>query len=267
MGVILEKRVGETPLQALQRYRESFPVPLGVSLTYAGRLDPMAEGKLLILIGDECKRKDEYDALDKEYEFEVLLGFSSDTGDVLGLPASCAGAEEYSVDKVKEVAHSLIGRHTLPYPAFSSKTVGGKPLFQYALEGRLDSIEIPTADVRIYKMEYMGKRIFAGDETVKNILEKINLLRVEVSSVRLGSDFRKREIYKRWRQLQSTAGEQYTVLKFKATVSSGTYIRTIAPLIAERLGACGIAHSIKRTRIGRYRPLTKRFGFWQSTLV
>jgi tRNA U55 pseudouridine synthase TruB len=85
---LIEKNVGVTPLQAIETFRKEKPELKDLPLTYAGRLDPMAGGKLLVLIGDECKRREKYDGLDKEYEFEVLLGFASDSGDVLGLPAA-----------------------------------------------------------------------------------------------------------------------------------------------------------------------------------
>jgi len=41
-------------------------------------------------------------------------------------------------------------------------------------------------------------------------------------------------------------------------VSSGTYIRSLAPEIARRVGTVGLAYSIHRTEIGRYLG----FGFW-----
>jgi tRNA U55 pseudouridine synthase TruB len=40
---------------------------------------PMASGKLLVLLGEECKHQENYHSLDKEYEFSVLLGIGSDT--------------------------------------------------------------------------------------------------------------------------------------------------------------------------------------------
>jgi len=54
--VTIEKEVGKTPLQCVEKLRNSKPYLNDVSLAYAGRLDPMASGKLLILIGDECKK-------------------------------------------------------------------------------------------------------------------------------------------------------------------------------------------------------------------
>ena len=85
----IDKHVGETPLVALERFRLAQHIPFGTPLAYAGRLDPMASGKLLILIGDECKVQEKYHSLDKEYHVEVLLGVSSDSGDVLGLLSPC----------------------------------------------------------------------------------------------------------------------------------------------------------------------------------
>ena len=39
---------------------------------YCGRLDPMARGLVLLLVGDECKKMDDYLSTIKEYEFEIL---------------------------------------------------------------------------------------------------------------------------------------------------------------------------------------------------
>ncbi len=83
-SVILNKKEGETPLQALERLRSSNSKYKDAKMTYAGRLDPMASGLLIILIGDEVKNKEKYLKLNKEYEFEVLFGFATDTYDILG---------------------------------------------------------------------------------------------------------------------------------------------------------------------------------------
>ena len=54
----LYKEKGETPLERLDRFREENPEYGEVKLSYAGRLDPMAEGVMLILIGDENKERE-----------------------------------------------------------------------------------------------------------------------------------------------------------------------------------------------------------------
>ena len=278
--VVLEKEMGETPLQAIRHFQESDPELLRLPMTYAGRLDPMAQGKLLVLIGDECKRRAKYDGLDKEYLFEVLLGFKSDTGDVLGLPTAEL-PKNLSIPDPNAIARSMIGTYELPYPAFSSKPVAGKPLFQYALEGTLDTIQIPTTTMRVYSMQYVDRLSLPRASIIERILDRIQLLKIdrEKTNIKpdikidvkidlsdaLGADFRKDQISKEWWNLQNRTISNCVVLRFRATVSSGTYIRSLAPLIARECGTVGLAYSINRTKIGKYQPLGKGVGFWTRT--
>ncbi len=67
--LVLNKKEGETPLEALEIFRKKNKEYMGVKMTYAGRLDPMASGLLLILAGEEAKNKEKYLILGKEYEF------------------------------------------------------------------------------------------------------------------------------------------------------------------------------------------------------
>lgn len=258
---VIEKRLGETPLQALESFRDSDASLQGVPLTYAGRLDPMAEGKLLVLIGDECKKRAMYDSLDKEYEFEILLGYKSDTGDILGLAEGAPHTKTYTERDIQSALYFFIGEHAFPYPAFSSKTVQGVPLFQYALEGKLQNIDIPSAKVHIYTLSYRGKRVISKQELLQEVKQKINHLRVETNE-RLGSDFRKPQILERWQESIGREEGECEVLRFRVTASSGTYVRTLAFQIAEKLGMLGLAYSIHRTKIGRYWCVRGGVGFW-----
>lgn len=234
----IEKREGETPLMTLEAYRAAHPELLDVPLTYAGRLDPMASGALLILIGEECRRRDAYTRLDKEYEFGILFGVSSDTGDVLGIIR--AGEQ---VQPPENELRNVLGPETLrlPYPAFSSKTVNGIPLFRYALECRLGEIEIPETDMAIRSVEYLGSDKITARELRADVAERVGKL--TSSSV---NDFRKDAVLESWRTLQD--GE-YAIARYEATVSSGTYIRALAEEAGRRLGVSALAYRIHRTKI------------------
>ena len=63
--VVIDKEVGETPLMSLQKWKRVNPAYANISASYAGRLDPMASGKLLVLLGEECKKQKAYTNLDK----------------------------------------------------------------------------------------------------------------------------------------------------------------------------------------------------------
>lgn len=258
--VVIEKRVGETPLQALEAYRTMHPELLGVPMTYAGRLDPMASGKLLILLGEECKHKDAYTKLDKEYEFEVLLGLQSDTGDVLGLAAACSTPESITVETVHAVSKALRGSHKLPYPLYSSKTVAGKPLFQHAHENNV--VDLPISTMRVYSLQCIGEMRVSTQTLLEAIEQKIHLLQAERNNEHVGSDFRKGAILDRWKELLSNVGGEYRILCFRAAVGPGTYIRTLGSKIAEELGTCGLAYSIHRTKIGKHHSIGGFVSFW-----
>jgi len=260
--IVVYKEIGETPLQAIEKWQERCPEYQTVPATYAGRLDPMASGKLLVLIGDACKEKDTYMKLDKEYEIEVLIDISTDTGDVLGMPVYSGNQTILTRPTLASALKSVLGTHSVPYPAYSSKTVAGKPLFLYALDGTLDSIEIPTHSETIYSISILSsdrKKVMLADMHVpkKDVRMRIKELlshapRSTEPTKALGADFRQDEIKKQWEELFDTMPERtFTILKLKVTCASGTYMRTLASRIASELGSTGLALSIRRTRIGQ----------------
>ena len=260
---IIEKKLSETPLQALTRLRKEFAVAKDISLAYAGRLDPMATGKLLVLIGDECKHQVKYHGLDKEYEFEILFGFETDTSDVLGIATANDTVSELAPSEVARKLKALIGTHSFPYPKFSAKTVRGKPLHMWTLEGRLGEIEIPLREMRVYTCTLIATEIVTGRELHARIFSKINSF-PEVTDERkeLGRDFRRADIRREWDRLLINQEEKhFLIARARATVSSGTYIRTLAAHIGAQLGTQSLAFSIHRTKIGRFIPFLST-GLW-----
>lgn len=249
----IEKSAGETPLQAIERLRSEQSIPPHIPLSYAGRLDPMASGKLLILVGEECKKQKDYTGLDKEYIVEVLCGVSSDTGDILGIPTE---GTERNVEKedIRSAVQKEIGTHTLPYPAFSSKTVSGKPLFLYALEGILDTISIPTHpetfyDIILEDTSYIEKDVL--ERKIFSLLEAVP--RTTEPSKALGEDFRQDDIRAAWKTFfRASAISSFLIFKIKVTAGTGAYMRSLAIRLGETLGTTALALSIHRTKIGTF---------------
>jgi tRNA pseudouridine(55) synthase len=260
--ITIEKRLGETPLEALERARIDAHISKGTPLAYAGRLDPMATGKLLILVGDECKVQETYHCLDKEYMFEIMFGFGSDTGDVLGLIEE-TGDTMVSEQKLKALLGTLRGTLSLPFPHFSSRTVHGKPLHVWTLEKRLHEIEIPVQTSKIHSLTLMNTRTIPLKDAVAQIRSNIKTITpVTDPKKALGKDFRRGEIETCWeRVLHENPDAKVMIATCKAVVSSGTYIRSLAPRIANLLGTKGLAYSIHRTKIGKYVSMGN-FGVW-----
>jgi tRNA pseudouridine(55) synthase len=234
----LYKNLGETPLECLERFRSENPEYADVSMTYAGRLDPMAEGLLIALVGEECKKKDEYLGLDKEYIFEVLFGIQTDTYDILGIPTLLF--PRYSGKITRFDPGKFIGKRIQEYPPYSSKTIAGKPLFQIAREGYL-GVEPQKREIEIYDLEILEEKGLDARTVLASVLERIGLVK---------GDFRQKETESGWQNLLGEIAKQdlarFQIVKFKISCSSGTYIRSVA----NEMG--GIAWSIKRTKVGDF---------------
>jgi tRNA U55 pseudouridine synthase TruB len=278
--VVLQKKRGETPLELLNSWKNTYsnvnPEILTVPLSYAGRLDPMAEGKMLVLIGDECKKQVAYTKLDKEYEIEIVLDLKTDTGDVLGL-AEYEG-KETKMDRraVAKATARELGPHYRRYPAFSSKTVNGKPLFLYSLENTLSSITIPEHIETMYKISLLDAREVSAHELEKSIFDSLAVVpRSDEPSKELGADFRQDAVRAKWREIfskfpvsaqdthTSSRTRNFTILRFRVTCGSGAYMRTLAERIGNSLGTTALALSINRTKIGKYTKFGST-GFWST---
>jgi tRNA pseudouridine(55) synthase len=265
--VVLEKAVGQTPLECAELWRAAHTEFTGVPLAYAGRLDPMASGKLLILIRDECKVQERYHNLDKEYEFSVLFGVSSDTADVLGRLRFADLIPKPDETTLRTITADLVGDINLPYPHFSSKTINGKPLHVWTLEGRLNEIEIPTKESTIYKLKLTKLETKTRQEIHTEVSEKIESIKpVTEASKALGNDFRRVDVRADWKKFIEIGNptDTFTIATFTCIASSGTYMRTLAEVIAKELNTTGLAYHIHRTKIGQYKKLPFCFSFWRK---
>ena len=235
------KSIGLTPLQSIEQFRKNNPNYKGVKLSYMGRLDPMAEGEMLVLIGDENKNRDKYLNLDKEYISDILFGLETDTFDILGKVNLGSNPNDSFKSNLKKEVEKLEGKHTQEYPPYSSPKVKGKKLFEWAREGRLGEIDLPTKEIEIYIIKILDFYTISKEDLQKIIFERIGLLE---------GDFRQKEILEIWKnELDSCKNKEFKVSRVFLKCSSGTYVRSIANELGKKLGVGAMALNIKRTKI------------------
>lgn len=241
--IVLNKKEGETPLEALEFFRSKNKKYQDVKMTYAGRLDPMASGVLIILVGEEVKNKEKYLKLYKEYKFEILFGFATDTYDILGKVMNNYELKiaNYELEKnIKKEIKSFYGKFTQKYPIYSSKTVKGKPLFSYARKN--ENVEIPNREVEVKSLKLKKIRKINSKKLLENIEKRIKKVK---------GDFRQQEILKIWKEKLIKENNFY-IGSFEIKCGSGTYVRGIANSLGERLNIPSLAYSIKRTKVGKF---------------
>lgn len=268
MSVIwCHKPIGMTPAECCQKLKQSFylsqkdsklsssekadPGSLGTQkVGFAARLDPLAYGLLPILTADIGNVETaKLNQTDKTYKFKVIFGFRTDSYDILGIPTKNAIP---SSSILKEMITN--GEFEQTYPPFSSKTVSStasldgsnrkwKPckiaLWELAKNGALPE-EMPTKIVKIYDSALLGQKVYTKDA----ILSKIKL---RIGMINEKYDFRQAQIIKSWEKiLGDQVFEKIYTASFIATVSSGTYIRSIG----NNLG--GVCYDICRVGCGNH---------------
>jgi tRNA U55 pseudouridine synthase TruB len=296
---LLYKKLGETPLECLERFKKVKsdldavnirPTVEGgstersnanVPVTYAGRLDPMAEGLLLALSGDAVHEKEKYLGLPKTYLMEVLWGFETDTLDMLGVVSNlnnsfssylfesthkfllkfcsvsrrraCEVSQKdttttnYSnpaLSTFEEVLRGSMGKFEQKYPVYSSRPVNGKPLFQWAREGKLGEVEVPSHEVELLSADFVSRKTVSDEKLLADILAKIDLV---------SGDFRQGEIKEKWREvLASHLQKEFVIDTLRLECSSGFYVRQFVADLAQKFGLTAITFHILRERVGDF---------------
>lgn len=243
--LLVEKPVGKTPLQVIRALQKEKPSLVGKKIGYAGRLDPMAEGLLLLLVGEENKKRKLYEDLPKTYKFSLLLGVETDTYDILGkIMGKGISGIILSKQQIEKEALALIGKKIVEYPPYSSAVYKGKPLYYWARKGLLSTITFPKRNREIFSLGILKIRAVSGHTLKEYVCSRIKLVE---------GDFRQGEIIMGWEDQLGKGAEEFQIVDFRIVCSSGTYVRSVCNELGKKLKTCGIALSIQRTRIGTYR--------------
>ncbi len=225
------KEEGETPLELIGRLRQEGKIGVTEKATYAGRLDPMASGAMIILTGEDVHRKEEFMGHDKEYEVEILLGFSTDSYDILGKVTE-QSAVPGSYNDLFKILQAFVGKFTQEYPRYSSRVI--------AMSEVPD--ELPTREVEIYSVDYLGMHEVESLELLADIQSRIGKVK---------GDFRQGEILELWKEKLWESRALFSLIKIEVKCSSGTYMRSLAHELGKKLGVPTLAYTIARTQIAQ----------------
>jgi tRNA pseudouridine(55) synthase len=242
---ISSKKIGETPLEALHRFRKENSIDENVRLSYAGRLDPMASGKLLILEGEENDRREQFLDFDKTYEFSILFGASTDTFDLLGIVDRIQEEVSVTKDDIQRVLRNIVGEWQMTYPPYSAKTVlyRGKKvqLWKLARMSRLSEVELPKREVIINEASCENLDFVDSNYITDYITNYIT---------NISGDFRQQEIIERWKKVFADKEIQLPLAHCRVSGSSGLYVRRLAHEVGRELRLPSLAFSIHRIGVG-----------------
>jgi len=124
------------------------------SVGHGGTLDPMAEGLMILLIGEATKLSQWVTSASKSYSGTLRLGAETDTADAEG--EVIYEYEKKTADKaaVLDVFDSLMGVQELQVPKYSAIKQNGEKLYDLARRG--DEVMCPTRSMVFYETELTG---------------------------------------------------------------------------------------------------------------
>jgi tRNA pseudouridine55 synthase len=240
------KPIGKTPLDMIKELKKKKEYE-NTKMSYAGRLDPMAHGVQLIITDELCRQPHQFLNLDKTYEFSICFGIETDTHDILGKITNIKLEQNVYSDNrliISDILDKFVGKIIQEYPLYSSKRVDGKPLWYYAKNNL--PVDIPVHEIHIRTLKYIDVTYIDLHQYLQEIIDKLRMLDQNY-------DFRQKEIIEGWTTLiQKIPNQTVILLKLRAEVSSGTYIRILVRDICDYLGIIGMTSEIHRTKIGIY---------------
>ncbi len=214
MIIEFNKNIGETMNEVINRFKTDYNMKKEDKVSFAGRLDPLAFGKIILLTDSDKYKQDEFCNFNKIYSFSVLQDFQTDTYDIMGLVTDYKQFNELTFENIKSIKQS--------YPPYSSKTinVNGKmtKLWELAKQNNIQEENIPTKDVNIYYVRKIKDYEIKGIELYNFISESIN---------KVHGNFRQKEILEKWYSVLDVK-KIYNISDYETKISSGGYVRSIA---------------------------------------
>ncbi|RMJ15990.1 hypothetical protein CDV36_004340 [Fusarium kuroshium] len=149
----IAKRMNESGQQFARRkqIRKASQVKMG----HGGTLDPLATGVLILGIGSGTKVLSQFLECTKTYETVILFGASTDTYDRVGRILTKRPYDHITREKVEKELASMKGPLTQIPPLYSALKMNGKPLYEYAREGKPIPREIEGREVEIKDIELL----------------------------------------------------------------------------------------------------------------
>ena len=220
--IVLDKPVGlgsTMAVSAVKRILREAGEPK-IKVGHGGTLDPLASGVLPIALGEATKLAGRMLDATKAYDFTIKFGEETDTLDAEGDIVATS-----DVRPTREQVEAILPRFTgdieqLP-PLYSALKIGGKAAYARARAG--ETVPLKPRRVTIISLSTRHPRE-SGDPAEQE---------------KLGSRLRGND-------------EMVDEITLSATVSKGTYIRSLARDIAHALGTVGHVSYLRRTRAGPF---------------
>ena len=147
--LLINKPKGITSFGVIRKARKVLNMR---KIGHAGTLDPMAEGLLILALGEGTKLLEYLIKQNKTYEAEITFGSVSDTYDAEGEITKISN-EEISIEDIKKALKNFQGKIQQIPPKYSALKINGQKAYELARKG--DDVKMKAREVEIYDLEIL----------------------------------------------------------------------------------------------------------------
>lgn len=257
--ILVQKPLGISSTSITDFYKITHKLKVG----HGGTLDPLATGAMVVLCNSATKKATEFLAKQKTYRFTMVLGATTETLDLeKPLVIDENFENHFSHDELKAKISEFIGIQEHQIPTYSAARVNGKYSYELARKG-IATDAIPTRQVEIINLEINGiidiqTPDFMDIITKKqqDINENYKILEDAWKSYEMHLPGKSRymnsflvDALEEQKQHIKDISRTWTLIDITATVSKGTYIRSLAQDLANLFKTTGMVVNLDRISI------------------
>ncbi|WP_432737755.1 tRNA pseudouridine(55) synthase TruB [Maridesulfovibrio sp. FT414] len=142
--LVLNKPSGPTSADCLNSIKRELKQ---YKIGHAGTLDPLAEGVLLVMLGNATKLGPYLTGHDKVYSGSLTIGRTTDTYDIQGTETSTGDISGITEKMVEDEILAWNDLTSQEVPAYSAAKHNGKPLYELARNGEETPIKIKSIEI------------------------------------------------------------------------------------------------------------------------
>lgn len=240
------KKRFQTCLQMLEEARHEFPQLRDEVLSYVGILDPMAEGWVGVLVGKQENRDRlaQTQAV-KEYVVDVLVGVSTDSGDLMGkVEKHQLSVDSFQLErnKVINTFENFAGEFGQRVSRFANKKFQGKPLWWY----QLNDVDLPEEALEERQVRILDREVLGIGEVSAEYLAG----ELEAMANVFGMNFRMDKIIPSWDVVFSDPQKTvFDLIQFRLVVSKGFFVREFVRELSKLTEIPLVVFKLKRAKI------------------
>ena len=146
--VLVDKPLRWTSFDVIKKLRSAWRIK---KVGHAGTLDPLATGLLIICTGKKTKQIEQYQAMEKEYTGQLMIGKTTPSFDLETEVDTTSSIDTITDELILKKATHFEGWIEQVPPAFSAIKVKGKRAYESAREG--EKVELKPRKVEVKRFE------------------------------------------------------------------------------------------------------------------